>query len=286
MATLTEEGLLSFRLQEPIASLALTPFAARAAIGSKAATVGELASLIFERDKECLGMGQGHIEEIRRKIEQFVGSPPYPLEQQVDFGSLLRLALLSLESLDRSIIAIRCQVQTIAAIPPQEIKEAEMALLRDRDGKFARAIEAAQQKADAALRPLLEQLFIGLIRPWLIRQGGIAHEREFKQFCFERSTDLDSTTFGHLWTLLEHITSKGAFLFAPLLSSAPGGLWAISEKERTFAAEIIEDAKILSQDERANLNELARVLFRCRSAKWQECTPAIIERILFWGLMK
>ena len=280
MTALTEEGLSPFRLLEPISSLALTPFAAKAA--SRASTVGELAALVFERDKECMGMGQGHLEEIRRKIEEFIGRPPYGPQPHLDIASLLRLALLPLSGLDRAILAYRCQLQTIAGISPQEGKEVEMAFLRDRDGKFAHALDAARQKT--AVLPLLEQVFVGLVRPWMVRQGGVAHEQEIRQFCFEKTVDADYRIFERIEGLLEHILEV-PFLFAPFLCRAQSGLWTVSAKEQANVAGIIEDAKTLIQvkREKASLKELARALARCRAAEWEECTPPIVERILFWS---
>ena len=279
----TEEGLPPFRLQEPISSLALTPFAARAAHGSKVSTVGELAVLVFERDKECLSMGQGHIEEIRRKIEQFVGKPPYAQERHIDISSLLRLALIPLEGLDRGIIAIRCQLHNVATLSPQEIKEAEMALLSDRDGKFTRAMETAQQKIAAPTLSFLEQVFKGLIRPWLDQRGGVTHECELKQFCFEKSKDIDYATFGRVWVLFERLLNT-PFLFSSFLCHVRGKVWAFSEKEALVRG-IISDAQALIREGQggANLKELARALSRCRLAEWEECTPPTVARILFWS---
>ena len=157
-----------------------------------------------------------------------------------------------------------------------------MAFLRDRDGKFARALEAARQKT--AVLPLLEQVFIGLVRPWMVRQGGVAHEQEIRQFCFEKTVDADFRTFERIGALLEHILEV-PFLFAPFLCHAQNGLWTLSSKEQAAVLGIISDARTLIQVERdkANLKELARALSRCRAVEWEECSPPIVERVLFWS---
>jgi hypothetical protein len=279
----TEEGLVPFRLLEPLSSLGLTPFALKAAKASKTSTVGELATLVFEKDKECMGMGQGHIEEIRRKIELFIGPPPYALEHSIDFGSLLRMTLLPLDGSDRGIIATRCQLQSIVALTPQESKEAEMALLRDRDGKFAKALEAARLKGASTASSLLEQIFVGLVRPWIARRGGIAHERELVQFCYEISNGLDFETLERVRALLQNLLQL-PFLFASSLCQVEGSIWALSDKDRERALQIITDAKALvgKEQEGANLKDLARALARCRFTGWEECSSHTIERILFW----
>ena len=278
-----EEGLLPFRLLEPITSLGLTPFALKAAKASKASTVGELAILVFEKDKECLAMGQGHIEEIRRKIELFIGRPPYALEQSIDLGSLLRLTLLPLDGADRGIIALRCLLQPIVALTAQEAKEAEMSLLRDRDGKFKKALETARVKGAATTLSLLDQIVTGLIRPWIARRGGIIHEQELIQFCYEKSNSEDFESFERIRMLLQNILQT-PFLFTSFLCQVEGKIWALTEKEQVQAVQIISDAKTLVGKERdkANLKELARALARCRLTGWEECSSHTIERILFW----
>lgn len=278
-----DEGLPPFRLLEPISSLGLTPFALKAAKASKASTVGELAILVFEKDKECLSMGQGHIEEIRRKIELFIGRPPYALEQCIDFGSLLRLTLLPLDGGDRGIIAIRCQLQSIVGLTPQESKEAEMALLRDREGTFQRALETARLKGAPTAVSLLEQIFEGLVCPWIARRGGIIHEQELIQFCYEKSNSQDFGAFERTCSLLQALLQT-PFLFASSLRRVEGTIWALTDKEQERALQIISDAKTLVGKEqgKANLKELARVLSRCRFTGWEECSSHTIERILFW----
>ena len=282
--TPTEEGLSPFRLLEPISSLGLTPFALKAAKGAKASTVGELAALVFERDKECLGMGQGHLEEIRRKIDEYIGRPPYALDHHIDFGSLLRLALFPLDGAQKGIIVTRCGLQSIVHLTTQESKEAEMALLRDREGKFLNAVEAARAQVATTTQSLLEQVFVGLVRPWMVRRGGVVHEEELRQFCFEKSKEIDCRTFGGVIALLEHLL-KVSFLFAPFLCQVQGQLWALSTQEQTWAREILLDAQTLARKEEGgtSLKELARALARCRFTGWEECSSHTIERILFWN---
>jgi hypothetical protein len=137
-----EGGIPPLRLLEPIASLNLTPFAAKAARGTGVATVGELAAFVFDPSKECRGLGQGHIDEIRRKIEQFVGRPPYAREKNFDIASLLRLSLCDIEASQRALIVSRCKLQEVVPLSPQESREAENTLLKDKEAfaKLAIAI--------------------------------------------------------------------------------------------------------------------------------------------------
>jgi hypothetical protein len=130
---------------------------------------------------------------------------------------------------------------------------------------------------------LLEQIFVGLVRPWIARRGGIAHERELIQLCYEISNGQDFETIERIRALLQNLLQK-PFLFASSLCQVEEGIWALSDKERVKALQIITDAKTLvgKEQERANLKELARALARCRFTGWEECSSHTIERILFW----
>lgn len=279
-----EEGLLPLRLIEPIASLQLTPFAAKAAKATGAMTVGDLATLVFEQEKTCRGLGQGHIEEIRRKIELFVGVPPYKKEQTIDLPALLRLCLFNADSLDRAIIIIQCRLQQLAPLTIQESREGEMALLRQKDVKFQKAIETCRSKVGDRTKELLGKLGEGFVQNWASGRGGVIHESELYQFLYERGTPMNYGTFELAWKTIENIsgtTLPATFNLFPIEK----GLWARSPKEQSRALTILQDAHTLrgSTLQPTNLKGLAQAIMRCRFQEWENCSSHFIERLLFFS---
>lgn len=305
-----EEGIPPFRLFEPLSSLNLTPFAAKAIRSIGASTIGDAALFVFDPTKECRGLGQGHLEEIRRKIEEFVGPPPYSREYSFDIASLLRLSLSTLEPSERAFVVTFFRLQQAVFVTPQEMREAEVMLLKDKDRKFKGIIEKAAVKSGNRTRELLDLVFCGLLRPWMVRRGGLAHEHEIHQFFFEHSRlpyyekhppsstllpnpqKRDSTPLGfdlferclHLLTLL---TGLG-FLFSEHLCHVIGKVWAISEQEKAQAQAILDDAMMLFRNRNADtsLQDLAAAVKQCRFGQWDTCPASLIRGFLFWHYLE
>jgi hypothetical protein len=276
-----ERGISPLRLLEPITSLNLTPFATKAARGIGVATVGDLATFVFDPSKECRGLGQGHIEEIRRKIEQFVGKPPYEREYCIEIASLLRLSLCDIDASEKALIVTRCHLQQVIPLSPQESREAEISLIKDKDQKFLKSIEKARLKASEKILALLNTIFCGFVKPWMLQRGGIAHEREILLFVFEaqRAPSHEYTTIGESilsqssissalptpktsgkgifdvehtsltkYTIFEkslsllNLLTGSSFLFSHSLCHVTGKVWALSPQEQVRAREVLQDA--------------------------------------------
>jgi hypothetical protein len=284
-----EQGIPPLRLLEPISSLHLTPFAAKAVRGIGVATVGNLAIFVFDPSKECRSLGQGHIEEIRRKIEHFVGKPPYAREQRLEISSLLRLSLCNIDPSEKALIVTQCQLQQIAPLSPQESREAEVSLTRDKERKFQQAIEKVRLKDSEKIRALLDMIFCGFVRPWMQQRGGIAHEREIFMFLFEiqvidgQGGLLEYRLFEKSLTLLTLIADT-SFLFSQSLCHVEGKIWALSPPEQVRTLEILQDAKMLigKGREGVGINALAIALEECRFEQWDPSAHASTERLLFW----
>jgi hypothetical protein len=304
-----EKGILPLRLLEPISSLHLTPFAAKAVRGIGATTVGEVATFIFDASKDYRGLGQGHIEEIRRKVEQFVGKPPYQKEQHIDISSLLRLALADIEPTERAAIVTRYQLQQIVTLSSQERREAEVMLAIDKERKFAKIIEKARLKSSENILSLLNTIFCGFIKPWMQHRFGIASEQEICLFLFESQAPLlplpenstiyssarqeqgigikkefvDYKLFDRSLGLLK-LLSSNTMLFSPFLYPVAERLWAVSEQDQARACAILQDAHMLigKKKEKESLYALAKAVEECRFGQWDGCACAAIERLLFW----
>ena len=298
-----EKGITPLRLLEPISSLHLTPFAAKAVRGIGATTVGDVAAFIFDTSKDYRGLGQGHIEEIRRKVEQFVGTPPYQKEQHIDVASVLRLALADIEPKERAAIVTRYQLQQLVLLSAQESREAEVMLAIDKERKFAKIIEKAKRKSSEKILSLLNMIFNGFILPWMQQRFGIASEQEISMFLFESQGPLTSCTessslsvrkesaegiidyklFERSLTILQLLTST-SMLFSQSLYPVANQVWAISEQDQARARAILQDAHILigKRNEKESLYALAQAVEECRFGQWDPCACAAIERLLFW----
>ena len=278
-----DDGILPLRLLEPISSLTLTPFAAKAVRGTGGTTIGDLVTLVFEKGTECRGMGQSHLEEIRRKIEDFVGRPPYAKEQHIDIPSLLRIALSCADPSEKAIIVTCSRIQAIVPLSVQESKEADMALLKEKDRKFRHAIDTIRPKTAEKICPLLEMISGCFIEPWMHQRGGIAHNQEILQFLFERSSLSDYALFTKTVRVLEILSDK-EFLFSQRLHHVDGNTWAVSAQKHKQALSILNDARTLigTREENGQLKALSKAIVKCHFDGWEDLSVSAIERLLYW----
>jgi hypothetical protein len=277
------EGIPPLRLTEPITSLQLTPFALKAARSTGVKNVGELATFIWQ--KEGKGLGQGHIEEIRRKIEQFVGKPPFLHEHIIDWTALLRLALSPLESTDKSILVTYTQVQSLVPLSPQETKEAQILLHRNAKEKFQDTLIKAQKKTIEVLQPLTSTVFKSLVKPLILKRGGVVHSLELNELLLEHGTISSYPLFDKTICLLESLLGQTP-LFLSQLYHVPKSFWAISPSYQRLANTVLEDAhSLLKKETPTNLHSLAYVLARYRMSQWDAWPIDAIKRLLFWQFL-
>jgi hypothetical protein len=278
----TEEGMASLRLIEPISSLHLTPFAVKAVKAIKE-TVGDLAAYVFEEGSDCRGLGQSHLEEIRLKLEEFVGHPPYRKSANIDLSSLLRIGLSAVEPPHKAIIVSMCCLQPLVPLTPQETREAEIALSKDGKRKFLTIIQTVRPKASEKLLPILNTIYDRYVQPWICRREGMAHEDEIYQFLFERSTISDHALFDRGVHLIFLLTGN-RLLVSNSATNVKGQLWTSSPQKLEQALSILRDAEMLTRKgaEKIDLQGLAKAITKCLLDGWEDISPPTIERLLFW----
>lgn len=293
-------GAPPLRLLEPIVSLQLTPFAAKAARATGATTVGELASAVFDPSKDYRFLGQGHLEEIRRKIEEFIGVPPFQKELMIDLPSLVRLSLADLDPCDRALIAMRLNLQQLVPLTPQESREALIALEIDKGRKALQVLDRARHKNSKKVCSFMELIFHGFVQPWMVQREGIAHEREITSFLFETSSfrlhpsknddrygesqQRDNfRNFEKSLQLLQLLTGSD-FLFANFLLPLSPKIWVLTPRDQERSRRVINDATMLmgNSQQPAILRSLAKAIEACRFEQWESCRRETIERLLFW----
>lgn len=278
-----EEGIAPLRLEEPITSLQLTPFALKAARTTPAKTVGQLASFVWQ--KEVKGLGQGHIDEIKEKIRQFVGTPPFSYEHSIDWASLLRLSVSHLENIDKAILVSYSQLQTLVPLSPQETREAQIVLQRSGSTPFQNSLSKAQKKTVESLPPLISTIFTSIVKPLIVKRGGIIHSIELKELLFEQGSIRNYPLFDRTINLLEALCTQSP-LFSAQLFIVRQSFWTISPTYQRLADALLEEADVVLQKGNAtNLHTLAYGLARCQMCQWEAWPLETIKRLLFWQYM-
>ncbi len=167
-----QEALPSFRLQEPVASLGISPFALKVLHTNEIATVEQTCHFLI--NDSHMGLGQSHIEEIEKKVEEFVGKTPFRLQKKVDWLSLVRIACKNLFPKTRFCFLSQFQLEELSGashIEQQEILRLSQTEIYKTLNKTEEQLLATQSEfIETSLKAISE----AYCRPWLKYRHGFS----------------------------------------------------------------------------------------------------------------
>lgn len=175
-----EEALPNFRLLEPLSSLSLTTFAHKALTSRQLKTVEEVILFL----KEPQGLGQGHLDELKAKIEAFVGKDPFKKRQTIHWLSLVRILCHDLEAKERYVLLARYGLQELYPITVSEQQEVN----RWSEEQIEKAHQLVRDKR-TQLNEALFKIQEAFIRPWMRIQDGLCSKKEILAHLFQLSED-------------------------------------------------------------------------------------------------
>lgn len=175
-----EESLADFRLLEPISSLGLTTFAHKALASRQLKTVEEVILFL----KEPQGLGQGHLDELKTKLEAFVGKEPFKKRRTIHWQSLVRLLCHDLEAKERYVLLARYGLQELYPITLVEQQEVNR-WSEEQIEKAHHLVRDKRAMLDASLFKIQE----AFIRPWMRLQDGLCSKKEILAHLFQLSED-------------------------------------------------------------------------------------------------
>ncbi len=271
------DGILPLRLLEPATSLEVTPFAGKAIRATGLNSIRELAEFVFDRPEECRTMGQAHLEEIRTKIEQFVGRPPYTKTDHLDLQSLLRLFLQNLDPQDRSFFLLYTNLASLVPVNPSLIKEAQMALSRNKLERFNKVLMTLKGQRFDDRKALVKNIYEGIVQPWVASLGGVVHKEELYAFAYTRSSLQSYDAFDQTMKILGLVMGE-TFLFESSLFAIKRGVYTETENLKNVAVQLLDMSDALLSNQYQNAADLAFLL-----AKNLPLRRSRIRSLLFWA---
>jgi hypothetical protein len=284
MTTMQNDGILPLQLLEPAVSLDVTPFAARAIRATGLGTTHDLADFVFNKREEALAMGQAHVEEIRQKILQTIGPPPFAKTMHLDIPSLIRLFLQPLDPQDRSFFLLRTNLDTLVPIIISLLKEPQMALTRNKDERFSKIITLLNSKGSELRKTLIHTVYEGLLRPYIASQGNIIHTEELLAHIYLLSSTPSFINLRQAMMVLGLVTQE-SFLFESTLFKASNGLYALTEDSCTIASSLLELANSLPPRKNPKSPQKASDLASLIS-RHLPLQKSRIADLLFWAYRK
>lgn len=268
-----ETAMLSPRLDEPIESLALSPFAMKSLTPYGCKTICELHQALYTMK----GLGQGHIEEIKEKIATYLG--PFPLSKRttVDFLSLIRIAFHGVDAKDRYFFLHSFSLGQLFPLKPNELHEIDKWSQEMKEKAFKRVQSAASKESIATK---LDDIITVFVKRWLFDRGGFAKGYELEERLLMIGEGIREKEFYNTLKILEMLF--GESIFQRSLVSIGDDFYVSDVPTANVCARVVERAKSYFYKATTTypLEKLSILLEREFAILWQGFPEGFIEKLL------
>jgi hypothetical protein len=260
------EGLPSFRLDEPIERLGLSPFALKTLTSQGIHSAKELY--------QALPSLKAYADEVREKITVYLGAHPLVRKKRVDFAAIIASATTKLDPKERHLLLQRFNLEHIAPLKPIENAEIQKWTQEMRQKAYEKGFSTIHR---ASIEAKWNAITIAYVKPWLRRRLGIAplfelHERLY--MISEKSEDKE------LGNILAFSKALAIDPFQKLFFTS--GIYADSEATAKDVCRVVEQAQsyLYKSTSCYPLQILIRFIERDFAIEWIGFSESFIETVL------
>jgi hypothetical protein len=232
----------SFVLTEPIHMLGLSPSVEKIAYAHHLLCLQDLLKLDLQRFALHKGIGQGHVEEIKLKLNEYMQGKPIGKCKKVDLSSLLKNALGGLDRKHVQLVLEPFRLGGMMPLTALERLEIKKMSLPERE-----AIRSGLQTQLAAGPVLeyvcekLEQIISVFIKPWLRQRQGFGTTSELHERLERVSVQPESTK--RMWECLSTLFFTGTTPFHGCLIEMGEGFFAADRHVQKDTQSVLERAR-------------------------------------------
>lgn len=246
---------------EPIHVLQLAKPLEKNLLGLGVKTIGNLNQL----DLQTLKLGQGHIEEIRKKLSEYIYNKPLKKTKSLDFLSLIKCVCADKDPCKIFVCLETYGLHEWMHLSPSESMEVKRSLNK------SEWVSEMRPVIISAVKPYFPSIVETWVKPWLHRRGGVAHGAEIEEFLVLKSLD-------------PGIAEKALKLFGPMHDSLVEieGIFALSPAVAKEYELIFQKIKSYFVNPKAcyQLCELVNLVAKEFALEWNSVTEAQIQRAL------
>lgn len=173
-------------LQEPTQVLQLSKPVEKTLLEKGYKTLGELEKASLQ----SLGLGQGHIEEIRRKLKGYIEGKPRLRISRIDFQSVVKCLFADLDWKKASVFLSSYDIADWLLLSPADSVDVKK-LSFDNRVMWQKEVMDQMKNEPKALQ--VQSFFSSIaetwIKPWMMVRGGLATREEILEGLLLRSTD-------------------------------------------------------------------------------------------------
>lgn len=173
------EWMAPYLNQEPIQVLGLAKPIEKNLIGWGFRTIGNLRQI----DIQSLKLGQGHIEEVRKRLADYILNKPLIKTKSIDFLSLIKCVCADKEPCKIFVCLEAYGLHEWMNLTPSESMEVK---------RSSNKKEWASEMLSLiipAVKPLFSSILETWVKPWMYRRCGIASQEEIEEFLILKSLD-------------------------------------------------------------------------------------------------
>lgn len=169
-------------LQEPVQVLQLSKPVEKTLLEKGYKTLGELEQASLQN----LGLGQGHIEEVKRKFRLYTEGKPRKRLTRIDFESLVKCLFGAFEWKKVHVFLSSYDIAEWMVLSPADSADIKKLSF---DNRLRWSDEVEKQVDATALEVIFAEIAETWIKPWMMRRGGLATKEEIMESLLLRSLD-------------------------------------------------------------------------------------------------
>lgn len=221
-----KSSISPFFLKESVEILKLSSHAERFLRSTGHETIEQILTLDFSDMSLLRGLGQGHIEEIRAKLKEFVRGRSLTSRTCVDYISWARSLF---HGMDKRVVGVAFERFGLSDALPMsltekiEIKKLPQEKKQDWFCHFKSTCKSHHDTFDSDLRNVME----AFVFPWMLGRGGFASTAELKELSWRLGESREESE--SVLALFAELFCDGAHPFCSLQESCISGIYTANQ---------------------------------------------------------
>ena len=270
----------SLMLREPISVLGLPDPVQKSFIDDGKTQLGDIYTLSQE-DMMGLAIGQGHIDDVRQRLKDYLRGKSLKRSCQVDYISWLRCLLADAKPKMRALALRAWGLADLFPLSPAETMEIKRMSDEARAQKEKEALEhIVTDDRRRRFASVWRQVLDTFVKPWVRWRGGIASYEELNERLQRVAVDSQAAT--EVLPLFAHLFFHGRLPFGGYMAEVEPDLFAVdSEAAENFRAVFVAASASLYSDEVSYpLEQLVALIEREHAYSWSNYPSGFVEKVL------
>jgi hypothetical protein len=271
----------SFILREPIHALELSWHAEKCLVANGKKTVGDLAKATKQDFVFLKGMGQGHIDEVQRKLQEYLEGKQLERCYVVDLGAWVRSLFVTMDRKKAFVGLNAYQLEQLFTVAPAESVEINRLSAEKRQEWLKEVlINLRTDDKKQSITKDMNRIVDVFIKPWLRMRHDLANQQELMERFLRVSDKANRPT--KAFSFISSVYFDEGFPVAHYLHKADEGLYCSNAETVCQYQRLIEKASTYFYNPTVCyvFPHLVQLLARDFAMNWEGFNDGFIEKAL------